>query len=205
MDVNSILLKLQRQHPDAQCELRHETPFQLLIATILSAQATDKSVNKLTEDLYLIYPDLQAFLKLSLEEIESKIKSIGLYKNKSRSIYRLCKILNEQYGGEVPKEYEALISLPGVGRKTASVVQSVAFNIPAMAVDTHVFRVSRRIGLSKGNTADQVSDDLMALIDKNDWIKAHHLLIFHGRKICKAKHPLCTECIIEEECQKIGI
>jgi endonuclease-3 len=205
MDVEVILDKLERQHPDARCELEHETPFQLLIATMLSAQATDKSVNKLTGRLFLKHPDLEAFLKLSRDEIEEEIRQIGLYKNKSKSIYEMCRMLKRDFDGKVPKDYEKLISLPGVGRKTASVVQSVAFNIPAFAVDTHVFRVSRRIGLSSADTPDKVSDQLMELIDQNRWIKSHHLLIFHGRRICKAKNPLCIECIIENDCLKIGL
>ncbi len=159
--AEKIYFKLKEAYPDAKCELNYETPFQLLVSTILSAQATDKSVNAVTKDLYQEYPDLSAFSKLSIEEIEEKIKKIGLYKNKSKSIYNLCKELEALYQGQVPNTMEELIVLSGVGRKTASVVLAEAFKIPAFPVDTHVFRVSKRLGLAKGTTADKVSDELM--------------------------------------------
>lgn len=205
IEIETILGKLEKQHPDAECELNYNTPFQLLIATILSAQATDKSVNKLTGKLFIDYPDLESFLKLEQKEIENKIREIGIYKNKSKNIYNLCRKLKDDFEGNVPKSQSELTSLPGVGRKTASVVQSVAFDIPALAVDTHVFRVSRRIGLATANTPDKVSDELMNLIPKQKWIKSHHLLIFHGRRICKAVKPLCDECIVKSECRKTGL
>ena len=203
--IDIILEKLNEHYPEARCELDYKTPFQLLIATILSAQATDKSVNKLTETLFRDYPDLNAFLSLTELEISDKIKEIGLYRLKSRNIYRLCHILKNEFNGIVPKTFESLMILPGVGKKTASVVLSVAFGIPALAVDTHVFRVTRRIGLTQEDTPDKVADDLMKLIDKDKWIVAHHLFIFHGRRTCKARKPNCTICVINKECKKIGI
>ncbi|MDP3385629.1 MAG: endonuclease III [Eubacteriales bacterium] len=205
IEIDLILEKLNVCYPDARCELDYKSPFQLLIATILSAQATDKSVNKLTGTLFQDYPDLDAFLELSEKELSEKIKEIGLYKSKSKSIYRLCRILKNDYNGKVPKTLKELTNLPGVGKKTASVVLSVAFGIPALAVDTHVFRVARRIGLTEMDTPDKVADDLMSKIEKNKWIRAHHLFIFHGRRTCKARKPDCENCIVNKECKKIGI
>jgi endonuclease-3 len=204
-EIDLILEKLNKYYPDARCELDYQSPFQLLIATILSAQATDKSVNKLTGTLFQDYPDLDAFLGFSETEISEKIREIGLYKSKSKNIHKLCHILKNDYNGKVPQTFEELTTLPGVGKKTASVVLSVAFGIPALAVDTHVFRVTRRIGLTEMDTPDKVADDLMSKIDESKWIKAHHLFIFHGRRICKARKPDCQNCIINKECKKIGI
>ncbi len=198
--AEKIYFKLKEAYPDAKCELNYETPFQLLVSTILSAQATDKSVNAVTKDLYQEYPDLSAFSKLSIEEIEEKIKKIGLYKNKSKSIYNLCKELEALYQGQVPNTMEELIVLSGVGRKTASVVLAEAFKIPAFPVDTHVFRVSKRLGLAKGTTADKVSDELMKKLPSKYWINAHHLFITHGRRTCIARNPKCGECAIRDLC-----
>ncbi|HBH13153.1 MAG: Endonuclease III [Clostridiales bacterium 38_11] len=205
IEINLIFEKLNECYPDARCELDYKSPFQLLIATILSAQATDKSVNKLTTNLFQDYPDLEAFLELSEMDINEKIREIGLYKSKSKNIYRLCRILKDGYNSKVPETIEELMTLPGVGKKTASVVLSEAFGIPVLAVDTHVFRVTRRIGLTKKDTPDKVADDLMSKINKNNWIIAHHLFIFHGRRTCKARKPDCGNCIINKECKKIGI
>lgn len=198
--AEKIYFKLKEAYPDAKCELNYETPFQLLVSTILSAQATDKSVNAVTKDLYQEYPDLSAFSKLSIEEIEEKIKKIGLYKNKSKSIYNLCKELEALYQGQVPNTMEELIVLSGVGRKTASVVLAEAFKIPAFPVDTHVFRVSKRLGLAKGTTADKVSDELMKKLPSKHWINSHHLFITHGRRTCIARNPKCGECAIRDLC-----
>lgn len=198
--AEKIYFKLKEAYPDAKCELNYETPFQLLVSTILSAQATDKSVNAVTKDLYQEYPDLSAFSKLSIEEIEEKIKKIGLYRNKSKSIYNLCKELEALYQGQVPNTMEELIVLSGVGRKTASVVLAEAFKIPAFPVDTHVFRVSKRLGLAKGATADKVSDELMKKLPSKYWINAHHLFITHGRRTCVARNPKCSECAIRDLC-----
>lgn len=187
-------------YPDAKCGLDYGSPFQLLVSTMLSAQATDKSVNAVTKDLYKEYPDLDSFLKLTQEEIQEKIKKIGLYKNKSKNIYKMCRELKEKYDGEVPKKMEDLISLPGVGRKTASVVLVEAFEIPAFPVDTHVFRLTRRIGLAKGMTADKVSDEMMAKLPKYKWHLMHHLLITHGRETCIAQNPKCEICNIKDLC-----
>lgn len=191
---------LKVSYPDAKCGLDYETPFQLLISTMLSAQATDKSVNMVTRELYMQYPDLDNFLKLSQDEIEQKIKKIGLYKNKAKNIYNMLRQLKYKYNGEVPKNMEDLMSLPGVGRKTASVVLVEAFHIPAFPVDTHVFRITKRIGLAKENTADKVSDEMMKKLPKYKWHLMHHLLITHGRTICIAQSPKCDICNVNKLC-----
>lgn len=191
---------LKVAHPGAKCGLNYETPFQLLISTMLSAQATDKSVNIVAEELYMQYPDLNSFLTLSQEEIELKIKKIGLYKNKAKNIYNMLRDLRDKYNGKVPRTMEDLMSLPGVGRKTASVVLVEGFNIPAFPVDTHVYRLTRRIGLAKGSTANKVSDEMMKKLPKYKWHLMHHLLITHGRTICTAQSPKCNICNINELC-----
>ncbi len=191
---------LKEEYPDAKCGLDYGTPFQLLVSTILSAQSTDKSVNKVTEELYKHYPNLESFLSLTQEEIENKIKKIGLYKNKSKSIYNMCRELKENFGGEVPRTMEELMTLSGVGRKTASVVLIEAFNIPAFPVDTHVFRVTRRIGIASSDTADKVSDEMMKKLPKKYYHLMHHLLITHGREICSAQSPKCQSCCLSEIC-----
>lgn len=191
---------LKEEYPDAKCGLDYGTPFQLLVSTILSAQSTDKSVNKVTEELYKHYPNLESFLSLTQEEIENKIKKIGLYKNKSKSIYNMCRELKENFSGEVPRTMEELMSLSGVGRKTASVVLIEAFNLPAFPVDTHVFRVSRRIGIASSDTADKVSDEMMKKLPKKYYHLMHHLLITHGREICSSQSPKCQSCCLSEIC-----
>lgn len=198
--ANKVYELLKATYPDAKCGLDYETPFQLLISTMLSAQATDKSVNLVTKDLYKQYPDLESFLALSQEEIENKIKKIGLYKNKSKNIYKMLRELKEKYNGEVPKNMEDLMSLSGVGRKTASVVLVEGFKIPAFPVDTHVYRVARRIGIAKGTTADKVSDEMMSKLPKYKWHLMHHLMITHGRETCIAQNPKCHLCIIKALC-----
>ena len=199
-DTKEVLNILNGLYPEAKCELNFSSPFQLLVATILSAQTTDKKVNQVTEKLFEDYPDLDSFLEVSQEELQERIKTIGLHKSKSSNIIKMCKALKENFNGCVPDNYEDLISLAGVGRKTANVVLSNAFNVPAIAVDTHVFRVSNRIGLADSEDVFQTEKDLMSNIDKDMWSKAHHLLIFHGRRICKARKPLCEECPVDKYC-----
>nr|WP_313343517.1 endonuclease III [Sedimentibacter sp.] len=191
---------LKEAYPHAKCGLDYETPFQLLVSTMLSAQATDKSVNQVTEDLYKQYPDLDSFLELTQEEIEDRIKRIGLYKSKSKNIYKMLRELKERHNGEVPKDMEDLMSLSGVGRKTASVVLVEAFKIPAFPVDTHVFRITRRIGLSTATTPDKVSDEMMYKLPKYKWHLMHHLLITHGRETCIAQNPKCEACNVKTLC-----
>ena len=177
-----------------------ETPLQLLIATILSAQATDKKVNEVTDKMFQKYKTLEDFLQMTMEELESYIKVIGLYRSKGSNLMKLFPILKEEHGGEVPRTMEELILLPGVGRKTANVVLSNAYGVPAIAVDTHVFRVANRIGIVNEETVEKTEESLMKKLDKNLWIDAHHLLIFHGRRICTARSPQCGACPLNHLC-----
>ena len=196
-EVIEILYDL---YPEAKCELNHENPVQLLVATILSAQATDKKVNEVTEMLFQRYKDLDDFLTITPEELESYIKVIGLYKSKGKNLINLFPILKERHDGKVPQTMEELIELPGVGRKTANVVLSTIFRVPAIAVDTHVFRVSNRIGIVNETTVEKTEQALMKKIDKDLWIDTHHLLIFHGRRLCYARAPQCGVCPLNHLC-----
>ncbi|HEY9061334.1 MAG TPA: endonuclease III [Pseudobacteroides sp.] len=199
--IEKVLEMLDKTYPDAHCELNFRTPFQLLVATMLSAQSTDKTVNKVTDKLFVKYPTLEEFLELDQSRLENEIKEIGLYKNKSKNIKEMCKILAEKFQGRVPDNMEDLVSLPGVGRKTANVVLSNAFGIPAIAVDTHVFRVSNRIGLADGKNVDITEEQLRKNIPMDKWSKAHHLIIWHGRRICLARKPKCEACPIATDCR----
>ncbi len=199
--VRLILDRLQETYPNAHCELHFTTPFELLVATILSAQTTDQKVNEVTKDLFPEYGTPERLLTLSEEELSEKIKTIGLYKNKSRNLLRTARIILERHGGEVPRTMEELLLLPGVGRKTANVVLSNAFGVPAIAVDTHVFRVSNRIGLANSEDVLETEKQLMDLIPRSEWSFAHHLLIWHGRRICHARAPRCMECPIFPYCR----
>lgn len=195
-----ILDLLNDQHPDARCELVHSSAFELLVATILSAQCTDVRVNIVTEEMFKKYNQPQDFKDLSIGQIEEMIKTCGLYKSKAKKIKETSSILVDLYGGQVPDNLEDLVKLPGVGRKTAGVVLSNAFGVPAIAVDTHVFRVSNRIGIVKEPTPEKTEFALMKAIPKDRWTHSHHLLIFHGRRVCKARKPECSNCSISHMC-----
>ncbi|MEG1312107.1 MAG: endonuclease III [Romboutsia sp.] len=199
-DINKILDILEETYPDAKCELDYTTPFELLIATILSAQCTDIRVNKVTGELFKKYNTAHAFSKLSIEEISEEIKSCGLYKSKAQKIKLTSEILCRLYDGEVPSTLEELIQLPGVGRKTAGVVLSNAFGQDAIAVDTHVFRIANRIGIVKTHTPEKTEFALMEAIPRNRWSHSHHLMIFHGRRMCKARKAECSICPIKNDC-----
>ena len=199
-DVNKILDELQVLYPDAKCELNYTTPFELLIATILSAQCTDVRVNIVTDAMFKKYNTPEAFNELSLEEIMQEIKTCGLYKSKAQKIKETSRKLCEEYKGQVPDTLEELVKLPGVGRKTAGVVLSNAFNVPAIAVDTHVFRVANRIGIVNTSTPEKTEFALMEAIPKDRWSRSHHLLIFHGRRMCKARNPQCEICPVKNDC-----
>lgn len=203
-DPNYILDELEKLYPDAHCELDHTNPFELLIATILSAQCTDVRVNKVTKELFSKYKTPQDFMKLTPEEIGEEIKSCGLQKSKSQKIKETARILVENFAGQVPNTREELTLLPGVGRKTANVVLSDAFFIPAIAVDTHVFRVANRLGLAVCSNVEKSEFELMRIIPKNRWSRSHHLLIFHGRRMCKARNPECERCTLTHECSYYG-
>ncbi len=196
-EVLDLLLEL---YPDAKAELDFTNPFELLIATILSAQCTDVQVNKTTAVLFKDYKTPGDFIKLDEKQLGEIIHSCGFYNTKARNILATCHILLSKYDGRVPNTKEDLMTLPGVGRKTANVVVSNAFDTPAIAVDTHVFRVSNRIGLALASNVDDTEEQLMGIIDKKMWTKAHHLLIFHGRRICKARKPICHQCPLTEYC-----
>ncbi len=199
-EIQKVIELLLELYPDAKAELNFTNPFELLIATILSAQCTDVRVNKTTDSLFKELKTPQDYIELGERELGKRIYSCGFYKNKSKNIVETCRILEEKYEGNVPDTIEELMKLPGVGRKTANVVASNAFGVPAIAVDTHVFRVSNRIGLANSKNVLDTEKDLMDNIDKNMWTKAHHLIIFHGRRICKARNPLCEECPIRPHC-----
>jgi endonuclease-3 len=194
---------LAEMFPDARCELNHRNPFELVIAVLLSAQCTDALVNKVTAHLFEKYKTPQDYLNVPLEELENDIRSIGLFRNKAKNIQKLCQILIEKYGGEVPREHEALTELPGVGRKTANVVISNAFGVPAIAVDTHVERVAKRLGAAKkDDSVLEVEKKLMKLVPRDEWTITHHRLIFFGRYHCKAQNPKCDVCPFLERCKE---
>ncbi len=191
---------LERTYPNARPQLLYTNPFELLVATILSAQCTDKRVNICTRELFAKFHGPADFAALAPEELEPYIKSCGLYQTKAKNIVAACKILMERHGGEVPADMQALTALPGVGRKTANVVLSNAFGIPAIAVDTHVFRVSNRIGLAQAKDVLQTEKQLMQNIPRDKWSDAHHWLIFHGRQVCAARNPKCEQCTLKGVC-----
>lgn len=191
---------LEEMYPDARAELDFTNPFELLIATILSAQCTDVRVNKTTKGLFSELKAPQDYIYLGTSELEKRIRSCGLSNSKSNNIVETCRILVEKYNGNVPTTIEELMTLPGVGRKTANVVASNAFGIPAIAVDTHVFRVSNRIGLANSKNVDGTEKDLQKAIPKHMWTKAHHMIIFHGRRVCKARNPSCISCNLNTYC-----
>jgi len=199
-EIKEVINILLKTYPDATVELEHSSTFELLIATILSAQCTDVRVNKITRELFKDYNAPEDFIQLTEKELGEKIRSCGFYKVKSKNILATSRKIIEEFNGQVPDTMEELITLPGVGRKTANVVLSNAFGVPAIAVDTHVFRVSNRIGLANSKNVLDTEKDLMDNIDKNMWSKAHHLLIFHGRRVCKARRPLCNECPLTNYC-----
>lgn len=201
VDVDAILQRLDEAYPDAWCALVHSNPFELLVATILSAQCTDQRVNIVTARLFPRYNRPEHFAALTYGELEELIKDCGLYRNKAKAIVDMSRMLLEQHGGEVPATREELMKLPGVGRKTANVVLSTAFGVPAIAVDTHVFRVANRIGLADAPDVTQTEEQLMAAIPEERWAKAHHQLIHHGRNICSARSPKCHECPIAPHCR----
>ncbi|MGL4774297.1 MAG: endonuclease III [Clostridium sp.] len=199
--TKKILDILKETYPDAKCELNHENAFQLLVATILSAQTTDKKVNEVTETLFRDYPDLESFSTLSNDELEEKIKQIGLYRNKAKNLVLMCNQLKQKFNGEVPNTMEGITSLAGAGRKTANVVLSNAFGVPSIAVDTHVFRVGNRLGLANSDNVLEVEKQLQKELPKKEWSLAHHLLIFHGRRCCSSQRPKCGECPLSTICK----
>ncbi len=200
-----IFRKLGKLYPDAECALVHDSPFQLLIATILSAQCTDVRVNMVTPALFRRFPDAQTLADANLADIEELIRSTGFFRNKAKNIQSLCKNLIEKFDGQVPKTLDELVKLPGVGRKTANVVLGNGFNIPGITVDTHVGRLGRRMGFTKNTDAVKVEHDLMKIWPEHDWTLFSHRMIFHGRQVCSARKPNCEGCLVKKECPKVGV
>ena len=199
--VRKIIKLLKRAYPDAKCSLNYTNAFELLIATILSAQCTDARVNIVTQDLFRKYRRPEDYLKVPARELERDIRTTGFFRNKTKSIQGTAKVLTEEYGGKVPETIEELLELPGVARKTANVVLGNAFGISVgVVVDTHVTRLSHRLGLSTQKTAEKIEQDLIQIVPKKEWVMFPHLMIAHGRAICKARNPLCAECVIERLC-----
>ncbi len=201
VDVRKLIVRLKRAYPEAECALRHGDPFQLLVATILSAQCTDARVNMVTPRLFARYPDPETMKDAGPGEIEDLIRSTGFYRNKTKSILGASRRIVEAYGGKVPATMEELLTLPGVARKTANVVLGVGFGVGVgVVVDTHVDRIAHRLGLTKGRNPEQVERDLMAALPRAEWIQFPHLLIHHGRRICIARKPKCGECPVQDLC-----
>ncbi len=196
----AILEALKAAYPGAKTELKHQNPFQLLVATVLSAQATDKSVNEATPALFARFPDAKALAAATPEEVEPFIRRIGLYRTKARNLVALAQRLVEAHGGEVPKDKRALMALPGVGWKTATVVLGAAFGVPGIAVDTHVARLAKRLCLSQAVSPEKIGADLERLFPKEDWVFVHHALVLHGRYVCLARKPRCGDCALAPHC-----
>ena len=204
--VVEIIKILRKTYPQSKTALRHETPLQILIATILSQQCTDKRVNKITPDLFKKYKDVYDFARTKQSILEKEIRSTGFYKNKARNIIASSKKIVKEFKGKVPDTMERLISLPGVARKTANIVLSSGFKkVEGIAVDTHVKRLSGRLGLSKETDPIKIEKDLMKIVPKKDWLDFNYILVDHGRKICDARRPLCSECALNKLCPSIGV
>jgi len=197
-----IINLLQKEYPLADTRLHFTNPFELLVAVVLSAQSTDEQVNKVTAALFAKYNSPAKLAAIDLSELEEMIKGVGLYRNKARHIKHLSTIITHDYGGKVPGEFDELLRLPGVGRKTANVVLAVGFGKPGLGVDTHVNRVARRLGIASGKNPTQIENGLKQAIPIDLWSKAHHLLIAHGRKVCRARKPGCDDCILYKLCQR---
>ena len=199
--ARKIIRILKRAYPDARCSLNHSNAFELLIATILSAQCTDERVNIVTQDLFRKYQRPEDYLAVAPAELQNDIRTTGFFRNKARAIQGTAKVLVDDYGGEVPETMDELLELPGVARKTANVVLGNAFGIASgVVVDTHVTRLSRRLGFTREKHPEKIEKDLAQLVPKRDWVIFSHLLIAHGRKICKARNPLCAKCVVERWC-----
>jgi endonuclease III len=200
-DAKKITNLLLKKYPSPKIALHFKSPVQLLVATILSAQCTDVRVNLVTQSLFQKYKTAADFAKADLKEFEEEIKPTGFYRNKAKSIINCCKMLLNEYGAEVPSTIDELTKLPGVGRKTANVILGAAFSKPAIAVDTHVLRVSNRLGIAHSANPDKVEEELKQQIDQARWTKMNHALILHGRETCKARNPKCGICVLFEECE----
>ncbi len=204
--IKEILRALKKAYPMATTELRWENPFQLLIATILSAQATDKKTNEVTHVLFARYPDASSLAKANLSDVEAIVKPLGFFRQKSKTIVEAAKMLVEEFGGEVPRTMDDIVRLPGVWRKTGAIVLGTGYGInEGIAVDTHVHRVARRLGLTQQKQQDKIEQDLMGLVPKRKWSWFGHALTLHGRYVCIARKPLCPQCGLEKYCEKVGV
>ncbi len=201
-----VVRALAKDYGDATCALRHENAFQLLVATILSAQCTDVRVNIVTEELFKKYPEPEDYVSVRIKTLEKAIQTTGFFRNKAKNIKQMCKKLVDEHGGEVPQDIDILVKLPGIGRKTANVVLGTAFGIATgVVVDTHVSRISQRLGMTQENDAVKIERDLIAQLPKKEWIDFSHRMIHHGRRICKARRPNCGECRMNKFCPRIGV
>ena len=199
--TRKIVARLKKAYPDAKCSLNHSNPLELLIATILSAQCTDERVNIVTADLFRKYRTCSDYLKVPVGELQNDVRTTGFFRNKTKSIQGACKVLDEEYDCRVPETMDELLKLPGVARKTANVVLGNAFGIATgIVVDTHVSRLSQRLGLTTNKTPEKIERDLVEIVPKKDWIDFSHLLIYHGRRVCKARRPSCETCVVEKYC-----
>ena len=204
--AKKILSGLRKAYPDAGCSLSFRSPLELLVATILSAQCTDVQVNKVTPQLFRQFRSAKDYATAPLEQLEEAVRTTGFFHNKAKSIQKSCQVIVEKFGGNVPDTMESLVSLPGVGRKTANVVLSNGFGRnEGFVVDTHVFRLSHRLGLVKGNTPEKAERELMYLFPQIDWGYLSHALILHGRRVCNARKPRCTDCSLNKDCPKLGV
>jgi endonuclease-3 len=201
-----IVRLLKKEYPDVDCALVHETPFELLIATILSAQCTDERVNIVTKDLFAKFSTPAKLAAVPIGQLEKLVQSTGFFRNKAKNIHECCVKLVQDHGGQVPADLDKLVALPGVGRKTANVVLGTAFRIASgVVVDTHVTRLSNRLGLTEHEDAVKIERDLVEQLPKKEWIDFSHRLIWHGRRVCKARKPLCGSCVLEKVCPKVGV
>lgn len=196
-----VLEQLNEIYPEAATLLNYNNLFELLVAVILSAQSTDEQVNRVTPALFARFPDAQAMAEADIADLENLIKGVGLFRNKARHLRKMSQVLSDDYQGQVPNGFDQLLELPGVGRKTANVVLAVGFNGPGLGVDTHVHRVANRLGLVNTQNRNRTEQELKHIIPKENWNKAHHLLIWHGRQVCKARQPKCDQCLVQEKCR----
>lgn len=203
--MREIITRLRAEYPDSKCSLDFETPFQLLIATVLSAQCTDERVNKTTPALFARFPTAEKMADAGLPELEQLIRPTGFYKNKAKAIQAIARDLRDRHGGQVPRSLDELVELRGVGRKTANVVLGVAFGVPGMVVDTHVTRLTNRLGYVTIKDAVKIEHQMMEIVEREDWIRFTHLMIDHGRAICTARKALCGRCVIADLCPKVGV
>ena len=199
--IKKILTLLKKQYPKAKCALKYKNPLELLIATILSAQCTDERVNIVTEKLFKKYRTAKDYANVNIKELEKGIYSTGFYRNKAKNIIGTCSIINKKYNGKVPRDFNLLLSLPGVARKTANCVMGTGFGVPSgVVVDTHVLRITQRLGLTKNTDPNKIEQDLMRIVPEDEWIMFSHRLIWHGRKICDARRPKCEICMLNKLC-----